>query len=135
MVGRFGKYLLLICGYIFLAVGFLGIIIPILPTTPFLLLAAACFLRSSEKLYRWLINHKMFGKLILCYEQYRAISLKAKVLSVTLLWVGIVSSAWFFVSFLWLRILLVIIGAGVSGYILRLKTVTKDMLDQLNKKV
>lgn len=92
---RYRRLLLLACGWICLVLGFLGAFLPVLPTTPFLLLAAAAFSRSSHTLANWLYQHKRFGPTLLAWEQYRIIPLRAKVLatgmivvSLAYLWLG-----------------------------------------------
>lgn len=122
------KNLLIAAGCTSLSLGVLGIFVPLLPTTPFLLLASACFVRSSERLHNWLIHHKVFGNYIRCYQQYRAISLRSKVLTVSVLWVFIGYSALFVVSVLWIRLLLMMIAVTVTTHILRLRTLTNNML-------
>jgi uncharacterized protein len=121
------KFLLIVLGSITLSLGIIGVFLPILPTTPFLLLSAACFLRSSEKLYNWLVNHKILGLYIRSYIIYKAISLKAKLISIVALWLVMVSTVVFFVSFLWLRILLLCIGLGVTVYISHFPTLSEEM--------
>ncbi len=69
-------------GLLFTGLAFLGALLPLLPTTPFLLLAAFCFARSSERLRLWLYEHRMFGPLLNNWEQYGAIGPRAKTLAV-----------------------------------------------------
>ena len=90
------KIILVTAGNVFLTIGIVGVFIPLLPTTPFLLLAAACFLRSSDHLYKWLTHHKLFGLYIRSYLKFRAISIKVKVFSIMLLWIVIGSTVIFF---------------------------------------
>lgn len=113
-----------------LAVGLalIGIVIPVLPTTPFLLLAAACFVRSSERLYAWLIHHRVFGEHIRHYREHRAVTLQAKLVALGLLWTVIGASACFAVTQWWVRALLAGIAVGVTLHLLHLKTLTPDML-------
>ena len=73
------RLLLVIAGSISLAFGVIGIFLPVLPTTPFLLLASFCYVRSSERLHRWLLEHRVFGKYIYNYEVHRAIPKKTKI--------------------------------------------------------
>lgn len=120
--GRIKKWLLIIAGSISVGLGMLGIILPLLPTTPFLLLAAACYLRSSERLYNWLIYHRIFGKIIRDYLQNKTISIRVKIFSLTLMWIAISYSAIFVVSILWVSILLFAIAFGVTIHILSFKT-------------
>ncbi|MBN2535396.1 MAG: YbaN family protein [Spirochaetales bacterium] len=129
------KVILLIAGNISLSLGVAGIFLPVLPTTPFLLLSAACFLRSSDKLYYWLTHHKMFGNYIRSYLKYKAISIKAKIISISLLWLVIGITIIFFITIIWVKVLLLLIAAGVTIYLLSIKTLTKEMLLALKKEV
>lgn len=122
--GKIKKGLLIVAGSISVGLGILGIILPLLPTTPFLLLAAACYLRSSERLYNWLIYHRVFGKIIRDYLQNRTISLRVKISSLILMWLAIGYSAIFVVSILWVSILLFAIAVGVTIHILSFKSGT-----------
>ena len=79
------KYLLIILGSLSLALGVIGIFLPVLPTTPFLLLSAALYVRSSEKLYQWLINQKYLGTYIRNFREHHAIPLRAKIISITMI--------------------------------------------------
>jgi len=89
---------------------------------PFYLLAAACCFRSSDRLYQWLIGNKWCGPYIWNYREYRAISRHAKIMALVLLWGTIGHAVLAILDHLWLRILLVAIAAGVTIYLLRLKT-------------
>jgi len=109
-------------GFITLIVGIIGVFIPLLPTTPFLLISAACFMRSSERLYNWLLNHRLFGKTIRGFREHHAIPLRTKILAVCLLWVTILASAIFYIDLLWIRIILLGIAIGVTIHILHFKT-------------
>ncbi len=119
------RYVLIASGIISLSLGIIGVFVPLLPTTPFLLLAAACFLRSSDPLYQWLTHHRWFGNYISNYIKYRAVSLKTKVTALSFLWITILSSAVFFTNHLWVRIALIVIVAAVTIHILKLKTMGK----------
>ena len=125
------KILLITAGNLSLSLGIAGIFLPILPTTPFLLLSAACYVKSSKKLYLWLINHKILGLYIRYYILYKAISLRAKVISVSALWVVMLSTIIFFVNPIWLRILLFCIAIGVTVYLVHFKTLTKEMMKKM----
>jgi len=127
------KIILIIAGNISLTLGVVGIFLPVLPTTPFLLLSAACFLKSSDKLYSWLIHHKLFGNYIQSYLKYKAISLRAKIISITALWIAIGSTIIFFIDTLYIRIVLAFIAVGVTVYLIKIKTLTKEMAEVLNK--
>lgn len=116
------KKVLVVLGFICLALGIIGIVIPILPTTPFLLLAAACFFRGSNRAYRWLMQHKLFGDYIRNFREYRAIPLKTKIIAITLLWTTILISIFFIVESVYLRLLLGAIAVAVTAHILRFNT-------------
>lgn len=120
-INKFSKILLTILGSIFLCVGVIGIFIPLLPTTPFLLLSAACYIRGSKKLYLWLINHKYFGSYIKNYREKKGIPLKAKIISISMLWLTISFSA-YTVNNLHITILLLVIAICVSIHMLSFKT-------------
>ena len=112
-------------GTFFLIIGIIGIFIPILPTTPFLLLAAACYTRGSKKFYNWLINNKLFGEYIKNYREKRGIPLSVKIISITILWITIAFSAFIIVSNFLIQIILIIIAIGVTIHILTIKTKIK----------
>jgi uncharacterized protein len=119
------KILLIISGTISLALGIAGIILPLIPTTPLLLLAAACYVRSSDRLYQWLIHNKYFGHYIVNYREGRGIPLRAKVIGVTVLWVSISYTTLFVVPLLFVKILLVLVASYFTWFMLRIKTLEK----------
>ena len=82
MLTRAARITWLVVGLLALALGALGIALPLLPTTPFILVAAFAFAQSSEKLHQWLLDHNVFGPLIDNWQQHGAISRRAKVISV-----------------------------------------------------
>ncbi len=125
------KILLVIVGYISLALGIVGIFLPLIPTTPFLLLAAMSFLHSSNKLYNWLVTHRIFGTYINGYLQFRAISTASKIVTMVLLWGVIGTTIIFHTDIFWLRVVLLLIAVSVSVHILMLRTLTKEMMKQL----
>lgn len=110
-------------GILCVVVGAIGIFIPVIPTTPLLLLAAYFFLRSSKKLYDWVINHPIFGHYIYAYMKFKAVSLKSKIAAWVMLWLGLGISI-FLLSNIWLRVLLLSVGLGVSYHIYQLKTLS-----------
>jgi uncharacterized membrane protein YbaN (DUF454 family) len=120
------RALLIVGGTICLALGAVGIFLPILPTTPFLLLAAACYLRSSERLHKWLLSNRWFGEYIKNYQAGRGIPLKTKIFTLSLLWLAIIYSTFFVVDeILIAQIVLLAIAAGVSVHLIRLPTFKK----------
>jgi uncharacterized membrane protein YbaN (DUF454 family) len=116
------KPLFLVLGGMFTSLAFLGIFLPLLPTTPFLLLAAFFFLRSSQKYYDWLLNHKILGKYLKNYLENRAISLRIKVFTLMLLWGTISTTALFLVEYSVVKIGLLFIALAVTIHILWMKT-------------
>ena len=124
-LSKLQKRLLTAAGILSLFLGLLGIILPLLPTTPFLLLSAACFLRGSNRLHRWLMHHPALGEYIRNFQEYKAIPLQTKIIAIALLWVTIAFTAFFVVKAVWLRILLIGIAVGVSAHILHFKTLPK----------
>ena len=122
MKQKWVRILLIIAGTLSVGLGILGVFVPVLPTTPFLLLAAACYARSSQRLYGWLLNNKWFGNYIRSYLERRGIPLKMKALTLTLLWITIGSSVAFAVQSFVVRLILVLIAVGVSLHILCIRT-------------
>lgn len=119
------RFLWFVAGSISLGLGILGIPLPLLPTTPFLLLATYCYARSSERFYYWLLNHRIFGNHIRNYRDHRGTTYQVKVGAISLLWITISISAIFAVSLWWVRILLLVIAIGVTIHIASLNTITK----------
>lgn len=118
---KFRKIALVTAGTIAVVLGCVGIIIPVLPTTPFLILACFCYMRSSEKLYNKLMNHKVFGTYIYNYVTYRSITKKTKILSIILLWSGLILSI-LLIAHLHIRLVLLAVGIGVTVHLLHLRT-------------
>ena len=115
------RWLLLGIGWLSVALGVLGIFLPVLPTTPFLLLAAACFVRSSRRVYVWLVTHPRLGPWIRDYLDGQGIPLKAKVYAIGLMWASILLSC-YLVPLLPARLFMLTSAVLVTVYILRQKT-------------
>lgn len=115
------RYILIACGCILLALGAVGIVIPVLPTTPFVLLAAACFSASSPKAYQLLLRNRFFGPYIAHYRCGGGITIAAKARGIIVLWVLLTVSA-VLLDKLWLYLLLGTVGAGVTLHLLLIKT-------------
>jgi uncharacterized membrane protein YbaN (DUF454 family) len=115
--------LLVAAGVASVAVGAVGIFLPLLPTTPFLLLAAACFVRSSERRYQWLVSHRILGPYIRNYREHGAVTRHAKVVTLGLLWGTMSLTAFVFIHSLVIRVILLVVAVGVTIHILRMKTV------------
>lgn len=115
------RYVLLAVGWLSVALGVIGIFVPVLPTTPFLLLAAACFVRSSRRFYHWLVGHKRLGPWIRDYLEGNGIPLKGKVYAIGLMWLSIGLSC-YLVPLPWARAFMLTSAVLVSLYILKQKT-------------
>ncbi len=116
------RVFLIIAGTISLVLGIVGIFVPLLPTTPFLLLSAAAYFKGSPRLYNWLINHKYLGPYIRNFRENKAIPMRAKIVSVTLLW-GTIGYCILCLGLpLWVQILLGCVVVGVTWHILSFKT-------------
>lgn len=128
---RFNRYLLIIAGMISVFLAFLGIFLPLLPTTPFLLLAAFLFSKSSDKFYNWLINNKLFGSFIKNYREGKGVSRQAKFISLTSLWLVIGSTAIYAVQNIYIKILLLLIATAVTIHLLVIPTFYKKKKTKL----
>lgn len=122
---RVRQWLLVSCGVLAVGLGIIGVFLPLLPTTPFLLLAAACFIRSSDRMYAWLTGHRIFGSYIKNYRERRATTRVAKVVTLTLLWSTMCFSAFFVVERWPVRAILLFIAAAVTVHVLMLATVDR----------
>lgn len=116
------RSLLMILGIIAALLGFTGIFVPLLPTTPFLLLSSWCFVRSSDRMNRLLLHNRYLGPYISNYKSGKGISLRNKVYSLGFLWITISTSVIFGPPYYWLWIVLVLIGIAVTFHILKFKT-------------
>jgi uncharacterized membrane protein YbaN (DUF454 family) len=123
----FRKWLLMTIGILAVGLGIIGIFLPLLPTTPFLLLAAACFIRSSDRLYQWLIHNRWFGSYLRNYREHRAIPLRAKGIALVLLWTTMTYSVFGLITHWAVRVILLLIATAVTLYLLRLKTLSRKM--------
>ena len=116
------KAVLVAAGSLCLALAVLGVFLPLLPTTPFLLLASACYVRSSERLHGWLMGNRMLGPYIRNFKERRGVPLRARVTTVVLLWLPLAYSI-YRLDLLWLELLLLLMGVTWSVLILRMKAV------------
>ena len=119
------RILLIIAGTIFVGLGIIGIFIPVLPATPFLLLAAACYARSSRKFHEWLLNNRLFGDYLRNYLQGNGFPIKLKIFTLILLWVTIGCSVALLGQSFYVRLILILIAIGVSIHILTIRTLKK----------
>ena len=120
------RIFLIIVGSVSLVLGILGTFLPMLPTTPFLLLSAAAWVKASPSLYEWLINHRVFGEYIRNFRESRAIPLRVKFFSVSVVWLTIgycifaVVDEWW-----WAQVLMALLATAISWHILSFKTLKK----------
>jgi uncharacterized membrane protein YbaN (DUF454 family) len=114
------KAVLVAAGSLCLALAVLGVFLPLLPTTPFLLLASACYVRSSERLHGWLMGNRMLGPYIRNFKERRGLPLRARVTTVVVLWLPLAYSV-YRLDALWLEVLLLLMGVTWSVIILRMK--------------
>ncbi len=111
------KYIYISLGILCIILGSIGVVTPVLPTTPFLLLAAFLFSRSSEKLHNMLMKNKVFGKYLYNYFNNVPIPLKEKLISISFLWAGLGSTFYFASLSKTVFIILIVIGVAVSFHI------------------
>jgi uncharacterized membrane protein YbaN (DUF454 family) len=117
---------LVVCGWFCIVAGVVGLFLPLVPTVPFLLLAVACFARSSERLHRWLVEHNHLGPLIRDYLKGAGIPLRAKIAAICMVWVSIPTSTVLFARANWLKVLLIGTAVAITAYLLFLPTATKE---------
>lgn len=117
------RFLFIFAGTVSLGLGLLGIPLPLLPTTPFLLLSAYCYARSSRRFYYWLINHRVLGKHIINYWEHRGITLRVKAGAISFLWITMTLTAIFAMQSNWMRLVLLIVAIGVTIHIAAIRTI------------
>ena len=134
-MNRIVRPLLIVTGTLCVALGVVGIFVPILPTTPFFLLAVSCYSRSSQKFLNWLLTNRWFGAYIKNYREGLGLPRRVKILTIVALWLTISFSARYAVSVWWVRLLLIVVAIGVTVHVLRIKTFKPDpkphLVDQL----
>lgn len=121
-ISPIAKYFYLISGFVLVAIGVVGIFLPLLPTTIFLILASICFLKSSPKANHWLRNHKILGGYIDNYQNKTGLTRNVKIANIITLWASISLSAFLFTNELYIRIILLAIAIGVTIHLLMIKT-------------
>jgi hypothetical protein len=122
------KKLLILIGTISVALAILGMFLPVLPTTPFLLLAAICYARGSKRFYHWLMTNRWCGQYIRNYREGKGIPLRQKLFTILLLWLTIGYSVWA-VSLWWVQLILLAIAGGVTIHLVTIKTFKPETQD------
>ena len=116
------KALLIFVGTVCVGLGVLGMFLPLMPTTVFLLMAAYCYSRSSDKFHNWLLNNRWLGKYIKNYKTGEGISIRQKVTTIAILWASIGFSIWFVAASFWPTLFLSAVLIGVTIHLLWIKT-------------
>jgi uncharacterized protein len=129
---RITRMLLTSLGTVSLGVGIIGIFLPLIPTTPFLLLSAACYARSSNRFYTWLLTNKLFGSYITDYREGRGIPRKAKLVTLAILWLTI-SLSWLSLDSIWVHLVLITVAIGVTIHIITIRNRRRNK-KQIKKK-
>lgn len=117
------RWLLLAAGTLALGLGALGLIVPGLPTTPFVLIAAACYIRSSARLYRWLISNRVFGPVVTTWQAERGLTIRAKLIALALVWITLGGAALFLVDSIVMKLVLLGLVCTKTVVLARIRTV------------
>lgn len=118
------RVLLIVAGTICVVLGTIGIVVPLLPTVPFYLLAGVCFARSSRSFHYWIFHNRWFGKFLRDYVEGKGIPRSTKIISVTILWI-VIAYSFFVLPSDWMRALSFVIGIGVTIHLAMLRTYRK----------
>jgi uncharacterized membrane protein YbaN (DUF454 family) len=116
------RYAYFSAGILLVAIGIIGIFLPLLPTTIFLILASACFVKSSPRANEWLRNHKILGVYIKNYQDKSGLTVKSKIFSIAFLWISISISGLLLTNEFYIRMILLAIAIGVSIHLISVKT-------------
>ena len=114
------RVLFVALGILFTALGVLGAFLPVLPTTPFLILAAACFARGSARFYHALLNNRAFGPLVVEWRRHRSIPFRTKIVAIVLMSVTLAASILTLSARPWLQGMLALLGAALAAYLWRI---------------
>lgn len=120
--GRFTRWLVHGLGHVALGLGLLGALLPVLPTVPFLILAAACYARSSARFHRWLVNHRYLGPPVQAWYRHRSLTLQQKLVFGAMFTVGLAFSAAFFLPGGWPRVAAAVVWLGLFALMARIPT-------------
>lgn len=107
-------------GTLCVGLGILGLFLPVLPTTPFMLAAAACYARASRRFYLWLVHHRVFGPTVQEWRRHRSIRYRTKLWAIALMSATLAASIWFFVRPAWLQLALAAFGVGMAVWLYRI---------------
>ena len=110
----------LVLGTLFVGLGIAGAVLPVLPTTPFLLVAAACYARGSARFYNWLLNHRVFGPTIVEWRRHRSIPWRTKLVAIAMMATTLGISVAFFVPGAWLKVALAALGVLLAAWMYRI---------------
>ena len=116
------NYILTLIGFISLALGIIGIILPVLPTTPFILLSAWCFYHGSERFHDWIINHDYFGPIIEEYGDGEGMSKESKAKAIGMTWTAVLLTAVFILDSVFMRAIIIVVAVIGTIFLLRIKT-------------
>ncbi|EWH09935.1 hypothetical protein DS2_09922 [Catenovulum agarivorans DS-2] len=119
MLKTLARLSLIVAGWMSLALAIAGVVLPVLPTTPFVLLSAGCFAKSSPRFHQWLLRQKYFGQMIRDYQAYKGIQKQTKIRAISLIWLSMTLSA-VIVGKAWLAVMLFAIAICVSLYLWRM---------------
>jgi uncharacterized membrane protein YbaN (DUF454 family) len=111
-----------ILGILLVGIGILGIFLPLLPTTIFLILASACFIKGSPRMNQWLKNNKVLGRYVRNYQDKSGLTVKTKIYTIIFLWISISISAFFLTNEFAVQIILFLIAVGVTIHLIAIKT-------------
>lgn len=134
MLKTLARLSLIVAGWVSLALAVAGVVLPVLPTTPFVLLAAGCFAKSSPRFHHWLLRQKYFGQMIRDYQAYRGIQKQTKIRAISLIWLSMTISA-VIIGKVWLAAMLFSIAICVSLYLWRMPnapSTTQQVLHDAN---
>ena len=120
------RVLLISCGFFFTFLAILGAILTLLPTTPFLIAAAACFYRSSEKFYNLIMYNRYFGHYLRDYKSGMGIPLRVKIMALVFTWTSTLVSVFLFIPYLWLEILVIAVNLAITAHLVFVKTKVRN---------
>ena len=124
--GKMMRGVYIVVGTIALIIGAIGLFLPVIPTTPLVILAAACYYRGSDRLHNWILSSRWFGETVKNYQAGRGLTRDTKVRAISMMWAMILVSAWFFVSNLFVRVAMIGVAMGVTVYLVRLPTLERN---------